>query len=179
MALIGLAFIWGFSEATFFFLVPDILLTWIVLFRRCLIFKSLYVAVAGAIIGGILMYVAGINHQVEMNSFLDSIPAISAILIEQSTANMRSEPMYAIFVGGFTGTPYKIYAVNAHSAEIGLALFISISLVTRLSRWIVICSILHLADKHFFNSMSNKTKLISLVISWVIFYSCYFYLMPN
>jgi hypothetical protein len=76
--MIWLAAIWGFAEATFFFLVPDVILTWIALRHgwRQAGWASL-AACSGALIGGGLMYHWGAVDAQQAYAFLDAIPAIS------------------------------------------------------------------------------------------------------
>jgi len=56
-------FAWGFAEATLFFIVPDLLLTFIALysFRRSV--KVLAFILLGALVGGTLMFCAGQRSQ--------------------------------------------------------------------------------------------------------------------
>jgi membrane protein YqaA with SNARE-associated domain len=51
-----IAFIWGLAEATLFFIVPDVYLGFVALFdwRRAL--RALAAPIAGAVLGGALMY---------------------------------------------------------------------------------------------------------------------------
>jgi hypothetical protein len=62
MAVTLLAAAWGLAEATLFFLVPDILITWVALtsLRRALL-SSLWV-LAGALAGGCLMHLSGASR---------------------------------------------------------------------------------------------------------------------
>ena len=64
LQLMIFAAVWGFAEATFFFFIPDILLTYIA-FRhgvRKASVATLY-AVLGAVFGGMLMYFWGMRDE--------------------------------------------------------------------------------------------------------------------
>jgi len=53
---LALSFFWGFFEATFFFVVPDVLLSLVVIvsFRR--VWRHIAAAIGGAVCGGALMF---------------------------------------------------------------------------------------------------------------------------
>jgi membrane protein YqaA with SNARE-associated domain len=56
-----IAFIWAFCEATFFFIVPDVWLTWLVISKSDYkeLSRAVFCATLGAIVGGIVVYQAG------------------------------------------------------------------------------------------------------------------------
>jgi hypothetical protein len=46
------AAVWGLAEATLFFVVPDVLLTWLAAFRPRVACKAVVACLAGALAGG-------------------------------------------------------------------------------------------------------------------------------
>ena len=78
-----LAFAWGLAEATFFFIVPDVLLTLIACRVLKPALKATTFALMGALVGGALMYAIGRRDPVNARAFLDQIPAISPALISR------------------------------------------------------------------------------------------------
>src|SRR5690242_8566641 len=70
------AFAWGFAEALFFFIVPDVLLT--VMAARALrcAMKATVAALAGALLGGALMVVLAHARPDTTRAFLLHIPGI-------------------------------------------------------------------------------------------------------
>src|SRR5947207_11171117 len=82
-AALTLAFAWGFLEATFFFIVPDVLLTLIACRMLRPAMKATVAALAGALIGGAMMYEFGSRDPDLALRALDRIPAISWDLIGQ------------------------------------------------------------------------------------------------
>ena len=129
---------WGFAEATLFFTVPDVLLTlaaakfgWrnaLHLFIYCLI---------GALIGGAAMYGLSAINDETARATVDSVPLIPNEMIARVSEEMRQGWLWNMFIGAVTGTPYKVYAISAHGAEISLGAFLLGSLVVRPFRWVL------------------------------------------
>lgn len=76
-----ISFIWGFFEATFFFLVPDIWLSRIVIKSPKEAYINVAITTAGALAGGIIMYYMGTTMFEALFPFLDNVPAISKTMI--------------------------------------------------------------------------------------------------
>ena len=77
------AALWGFAEATLFFLVPDVLLSAIALRRGRLAGVACLVALLGALPGGALLYRWGEREPVAARRALDRLPAISTTTIDR------------------------------------------------------------------------------------------------
>ena len=104
-----LAALWGFAEATLFFIVPDVLLTFIAIRHgwRQAAMASL-AAAAGATIGGALMYAWAASDPASARGAIDFVPAISAALLERAKDALARDGLAAMFIGAFTGAPYKV-----------------------------------------------------------------------
>lgn len=126
---------WGFAEATFFFIVPDVLLSWIALDRVRAAWAACIWATLGALIGGTVMYLWGAIAVNTASAALDYVPAISREMCDTVAGQMRTRGAGALFVGPLAGTPYKIYAVQAGGAQLGLLPFLLISVPARLLRF--------------------------------------------
>src|SRR5436190_22833846 len=79
-AVLTLALAWGLAEATFFFIVPDVLLTLIACRTIKPALKATVAALIGALAGGTIMYTFGYHKSVGARAFLDQVPAISMAL---------------------------------------------------------------------------------------------------
>ena len=76
MGLKWTAMAWGFAEATFFFIIPDVFLTYIALKNWRQATRACFWALGGALIGGAVMYAWGALD-------MDSAREIDAYLQEQ------------------------------------------------------------------------------------------------
>ena len=132
------AALWGFAEATLFFIVPDVLLTFLAMRRPLrLALIATVLVVAGALVGGSLMYAWGARDPAAARSALDRVPAIAAEMVQRVEGELSSRGPVAVVWGPLRGTPYKIYAVQAGALGIGLAAFLAISIPARLGRFVV------------------------------------------
>ncbi len=174
MILAGLAFIWGFSEATLFFLVPDILLGWIVLSKKKHIIRYYGLTLMGALLGGILMYQWGGNNVVTLNAILSRVPAVDEELIRIARDGLASNSLIEMLRGSLSGTPYKIYAANASSMHIDMGLFLLISIPARLVRWVLVGLCTRGIYLLFLQRLSNIQSSIIYLTFWLIFYILFF-----
>jgi hypothetical protein len=175
-----LAGLWGFAEATLFFIVPDVLLTWIAVRHgtRQAVMASL-AAVAGAMLGGVVLYMWAAYDPALARTVVNAVPAISASMASGVGADVQNGGATAIFAGGFTGVPYKIYALESGAAGIGMAWFVLATLVARFARFLgsvfLVAGLAWLMAQRFAPATINRT----LIIGWVGFYAGYFALMAG
>lgn len=126
-----LAFAWGFAEATLFFVIPDVLLTWLALTRPRLAFRACAAALAGALVGGAVMFAWGGAEPDAARAALEAVPAVSAAAVDDVATELAEHGLGAVFLGPLTGKPYKIYAVQAAAGGVGLAPFLLVSVPAR------------------------------------------------
>lgn len=174
MGVVIASFLWGFSEATLFFIVPDVLLTYVAV--RSLK-KSLYgvlFAISGALIGGSLLYYVGIGHHEEMINVLERIPAINGEIIERVENDLVESGPYAILVGPLSGTPYKIFATQSYDAGIDYFSFFMVSIPARGIRFVFSALASHLIFTTVLKRLRLKYKYLALTLFWIAFYGFYF-----
>src|SRR5207249_2141890 len=163
------AMAWGFSEATFFFIVPDVFLTWLALDRSRAAWLGCLWAALGALAGGTLMYAWGFLALDSAVRFLEHVPAISRTTCDFVSRQVRTRGVAALFLGPITGTPYKIYAVQAGAVHIDLPIFLLVSMPARLIRFMLITG-LAVVICHVFRGMTLVTRKSVHVIVWTAFY---------
>lgn len=175
----ALAALWGFAEATVFFIVPDVLLTWIALQSYKRAFTACLWALAGALLGGCVIWFIGSNDPDPARALFSSLPGIDTGMIVHVKSQVEKEGLIALFVGPFIGTPYKLYAVEAGNLGIGLAAFVLISIPARLMRFafaVIFAGVVsHFLRKRFQLSVVRTVH----VVAWVVFYAWYFYAMSQ
>ena len=175
----ALAAMWGLAEATIFFIVPDVLLSRLALTdRRTALLASVW-ATAAAIAGGIILWVLGDRSPEPVRMLLFAIPAISSSMVAAVNQQIVDYGAIAVFIGPVTGTPYKIYAVEAASAGVGLLSFALISIPARLIRFVLV-SILASAASQALQKRLALRKIYALhAAAWIGFYGIYFSLMSG
>jgi hypothetical protein len=172
------ALLWALAEATLFFIVPDVWLT-VVAVRRG-IRKAMVAcgfAVLGALIGGGAMYVWASAEPASARAALSHVPGISAAMVERAGAALHAQGVLAMVFGAFAGVPYKIYAVEAPGADVGLALFLAMSVPARLMRFLLLSGMAATFTGILDGLLSKRVVLAIVIALWVAFYAVYWALV--
>lgn len=173
--ILAVAAFWGFAEATVFFIVPDVWISFIAVrhgWRAGVLAACL--ACVGALIGGGVMYYWGGQEPDAARRLLDMIPAISPKMIWMTGYELNDRGLASMILGAVTGVPFKIYAVEAGAAGTGLIAFLSIAIIARLSRFIAGALIAAIAAKLLRRFVSIRTIALLLAGFWILFYAWYF-----
>lgn len=171
--------LWGFAEATLFFILPDVLLSYLAMNKKQSIVKYSVMALLGALIGGTVMYWLGVYYQSTAWQIVESVPAIDVELMDKVGAWMMQDGLAAIFLGPSQGLPYKAFAVQAYGSGIGFWWFMLISVPARLVRFLVIAYLARLISIMLFRGLTRKTKIMIWLLSWFTIYSFYFAFFPS
>ncbi|MFW5426906.1 MAG: hypothetical protein ACKE8G_00930 [Methylophagaceae bacterium] len=170
------AAIWGFSEATLFFIVPDV---WLSIVARDNLKKGLiacFYSLLGALVGGTLLFVFALYDFNTVSGVIEAVPAINQDMLSRVHSELSEQGLIAVILGPLSGTPYKTYIINSANLDINLWCFLLISIPARLIRFLLVAILSHYLSQF----ISNKTKfnpLIVIISIWSLFYSTYFYIM--
>lgn len=170
-----IAGLWGFAEATLFFFVPDVWLTALAV-RRGLkpALLACLAALVGALLGGAVMYGWGVANPEAARDVLDWVPAIDPAMIAEVRASLYEDGVTATFLGPLYGIPYKIFAVEAAGAGIGLAAFLAISVPARLLRFLLVTVVAWSISAALARHVELRFRTGLLASAWVVFYTAYF-----
>lgn len=167
---------WGFAEATFFFIVPDVWIGLLALFSWRAGLRAAAWAVAGALLGGALMF--GVGGQLDRDAgvrLLDAVPAASPAMIERVEGEMRERGPASVMLGPLQGTPYKIYAWAAGEQRQSLVALLLWSIPARAVRFVAIAAVAALYGRlapH--KTLEVRWLLGPYLLAWVVFYGLYF-----
>lgn len=173
------ALAWGFAEATLFFIVPDVLLSWFALRSRKFALLACLWAAAGALLGGTVLWFMGNENPQPIREVFNYLPAITANMISDVRAQIEEIGLVALFVGPLVGTPYKIYALETASLGYGLGIFLLISLPARLLRFAVVSFAAGTIAKALQPKLSQRHLRTIHLVFWLLLYGFYFSLMPS
>jgi membrane protein YqaA with SNARE-associated domain len=176
MALV-LAFIWGFSEAVFFFFVPDVLLTAIAARSMAAAIKASVAALAGALIGGAVMVVIAHTSPETARTLLLHIPGIHANLLERVAGQIEERQLVAVLLGPLKGIPYKIFAVEWGSRHGAMIPFLLISIPARYVRFAAAAGTANLIARVVAGITKRRAEREWVILGgvWVVFYGFYFW----
>jgi membrane protein YqaA with SNARE-associated domain len=173
------AAVWGFAEATLFFLVPDILLTWIAVgsLRRSVV--ACCYTVVGALVGGCVMYVWSVKNAPGALSAVEGVPAISPAMIDGVRRSLAEDGLTAVLFGPVAGTPYKVYAVQAGALGLPLWKFLLVSVPARGLRFVGLSLAAAAISAAIGSRLDPRWKRAIHLSAWAAFYTWYFAVTPG
>jgi hypothetical protein len=169
-----IGFLWGFAEATLFFIIPDLVLSWASLAGARGGMKILGAILAGAVVGGISMYTWALWRPDSARSAVAAVPFVRTKMFEKVQGDYRAHGVSGIFYTLGTGIPYKVYAVLAPSVTTPVT-FGLISIPARLERlalsWLI-PTMLGLFLRRWIRNHRRLTTALWLGF-WVVTYAIY------
>ena len=165
---------WGFAEATLFFLVPDIWLSYLALvdLRRAL--RASLWTVGGSLLGGIVMYLWSANDPPSALNTVEHLPAIGAQMLARGATMLHEQGVWSLFPGMLRGLPYKVFAVQAPHAAITLPVLLLATIPARLARFALVSVMTRIIATRVLRSWSRRAQVLTLTAFWVVFYAMYF-----
>lgn len=169
-----MAALWGFAEATLFFIVPDVLLTSLALTSlKKALWATLAAALAAAVGGALIWSCAHYAPQVS-RSVLLQVPGISENTFAAVRLFLESGLFQGMLYGAFSGVPYKIFAAEAGMNGTSLWAFTLLSPIVRLPRFMVMVLIAWGLSQLLADRLSRRAKRALLLALWALFYVFYF-----
>jgi hypothetical protein len=87
---------------------------------------------------------------------------------------LREQGVWSLFAGMLRGMPYKIFAVEAPHAGIGIALLMAITVPARFARFLLVSAVANLVAKRVLGGWSHRAHVCALIVCWAAFYAVYF-----
>ncbi len=172
-----IAFVWGFAEATAFFIVPDVYMGFVALFNWRRGLSAAIASLLGAMLGGSVMYILAMHNPSGINSFLTHVPMIDTELVNDVSNQTHTSGLAAVLTGPLRGTPYKIYAAQAGEQGLPFLYFLLLTIPARLERFFPVVLVLGGLGKWFETFCRKHTRLVvsSYVLLWVFIYFVFIY----
>lgn len=166
------AALWSFAEATLFFIVVDVLLSFAVFTGgwRSAGQAALW-AVCGALGGGAVLYLWAGNDPQAALAAVERVPGIDWSTIGEVRGALRTDGLFAVIPAGVTGVPYKIFAATAPGVGIALAPFLLASAAARLGRFLLAVALATLLHAFLKPLMGRRWRLLVLAGLWGVFYA--------
>lgn len=168
------AALWGFAEATFFFIVPDLLLTAaVLLFGFSRAFRFATIAACGAAVGALPMVIWGAADPDAARAFILSVPLIGEDLLLRVHGELEGFWPFDLTVGAVTGAPFKIYAVEAGAGGVNPFLFAMVGYVARLARFTLAIGLTALGVRLAARFGLQRLAPYGLALAWAVIYVFY------
>ena len=172
---IAAAALWGVAEATVFFIVPDVILTYaVVRFGFKAGVRLAVVAAASASLAGIGMWLWGRFDPATAQRVMLLVPAIGPDQLARTAHEMAGFWPLNLILGAVTGVPYKLYAVAAGAQGTSLFWFVPASFVARLLRFLFSVCLTAVGVEILSRIGLKRSAYPVLTAGWVILYAVYF-----
>lgn len=170
------ALLWGLAEGTLFFIIPDVYLGLVALLHWRKGLLATLAAVAGAMIGGAIMYALAANNRAAMAQLLVLVPLISPQMVRTVAAQMQAGGLGAMVSGPLQGIPYKIYAVQAGRQQLPFLPFLLITIAARLERFLPVVLVGATLGAGFKKFIQRHTAFVvgAYALMWVGIYVSYY-----
>jgi hypothetical protein len=165
-------FAWGAAEASFFFLVPDILLSFVALTAPRRVWGHLAAAMAGALLVGALMFQWSASMPAA-RAFVAEVPRVSTSMFDKADADLRTHGAWGAVFGPARGIPYKVYAVQAPSHAITLGAFVAASVPARLWRMLATVAVFAVIGMAFRKFGKPRWAMPLHAIFWTVSVTAY------
>ena len=168
---------WSAAEAAIFFIVADVPISWIAVRSgtRAALLAALVAAVA-SVAGAAAVLLWAARDPSGAATTMASLPAIDPELIARAARDYH-EGALAMLAGSFSGTPFKLYALEAAKSH-GYALLL-IAPLLRLPRFAAVAILAGTISDLLKPRVDLRRRLLILVLLWVAFYAFYFSVMPG
>jgi hypothetical protein len=168
-------FWWGLAEGIFFFIVPDVYISFATLLSLRAGAIAWFFSIAGSVTAVVVIY-ALFALGVDFVSFLEWIPGISESLIQRVGQQVAAEGLaYSPFLV-LAGVPLKLWVAQAFALEMSLGAVVLWTVFARIVRiaptFAIVAAIRLLFGQRI--DARARTCCALLGIFWVMFYAFYF-----
>ncbi|NDK31324.1 hypothetical protein FH975_05985 [Nesterenkonia sp. Hz 6-5] len=179
----GIAAVWGFAEATFFFVVPDVWTSWVGLRRPKRAMGTTVSALGGALAGGAVTSWWGRRVTAQTShSALVRVPAITSAMVHQVERDMAESGHASLMRGPARGVPYKLYARASGLQRKSLLNFLAWSVPGRLIRFMVVTLVatgIANLTRRIFPDISDRRVSAVFWSCWGVFYAWFIPVMSR
>lgn len=174
-----LAAVWGFAEATLFFVVPDLVVGLIALHHPRKALWAGVAAVAGACFGGALLQVMASQIGDDLRGVMDAVPWIYPVMLDQAHDALVEDGGMAIVNAPSQGIPYKLYATEWALLGRSLPSLVLWTIPARAIRIVGFGIVMGIAGWLFRRSIEKRPGawLLAYAAAWSVFYAVFWFVL--
>lgn len=171
---VSLVFLWGLSEAALFFVVPDVAISLAAIVKPKQVWRHVLAALAGALMGGMLLFGWSVRSHKQAQAAVMRVPFVRAAMSSKVDAGYRRHGIRAMLLGPLTGTPFKLYAVEA-PAFMDLRAFFLAGALARAERFLVVWAAFGFLGFRLRQQFRLSARHLAVVHGsfWVLLYAFY------
>ena len=168
----GAAGLWGFAEAVLWFIIPDVLISYVGVERglRAALRLTAF-AVVGAVLGGLVSYAWGVVSVESGQAAMAALPGVDTAMVESVSADVAAQGSSALLEGPTRTQPYKLYALAAGEHRAGMLELALWTIPGRAARFIVSslgAAAFGWASRRFLNP---RMAILGWAVFWVLVYT--------
>ena len=169
-----IAFLWGFMEGSFFFIVPDLILTITALFHLRSAMRQMGFAILGALVAGSILFSWASQNPQSAKAAVLKVPFVRVSMVEDVGVDFDQYGATAMLRGPASGIPYKLYAVEAPK-YVSFPIFLMMTVPARLERLLISLTLFGVAGWLFRKQIAaHPRRALSLhLLYWIGIYAYY------
>jgi hypothetical protein len=167
------AALWGLAEATVFFIVPDVWISFMALRGRRAGLSAVAGALAGAVAGGLAMAALARRDPAFALGLVDAVPGVTPAILARAADLAAAPQPWGMIAGALSGVPYKLFAVLL-AGDMAPAGFALASLAARAPRFLLILALVWLVVRLLLPRAPAGVRRRVLLAVWVVFYAGFF-----
>jgi hypothetical protein len=104
------AFVWGFAEATLFFIAPDVFGGAVARLAPRRAVRAAAAAVAGAVVASVVLFGWASASGQTARAVIGAVPAVHPWMFTEAARSLADQGGVVMIASAFTGIPYKVWA---------------------------------------------------------------------
>lgn len=169
--------LWGFAEATAFFIVPDVWTSRVALRHPRRALATTASAVVGAMVGGAVVHRWASRTPASGSArAMARVPGITPAMVERVDVEVARDGMRALLIGPTKGVPYKLYARSLALAGVPVERLAVWTVPARAGRFLLVTGATGGLETLARRLGVHRPRLATLIhgVGWATFYAWYF-----
>ena len=173
---IAISVVWGFAEATLWFIVPDVAVGAVALLLPSRWWRVATATIAASLLGGLVLFTAALVDGDASRTAILALPGIDHEMASDVRDELAADGGSALVRAPLSGVPYKVYTVEMADQSWGVASYLAWSLPSRTLRILPVAAIAALVGWWLAGFIRRRTGavLAAYVAGWVVLYVFYF-----
>jgi hypothetical protein len=168
--------VWGFAEATLFFIVPDVWLGFVAIFARRWAGGVVVAAIVGAAIGSVVLWYWSLASGPVVSRLLLELPGLNEVDLVQARGALVSQGAPAIAFAWLQAVPIKVYVHEAALVGVPLADVLAYVAFNRLVRLGLVVALAAVVGRVLETMIRARAAVavVGYVVLWLGLYAAYY-----
>lgn len=168
--------LWGAAEATVFFVVPDVWISFMALRSFSTGFRAALGTLIGAVAAGTGLAVFATQAPETAFALVGAVPGVTSEVFARASVLADQPQPVGMVMGSISGLPYRVFAVLL-GPEMSIWAFVGTSVLARAPRFFATLLLTWLVARFLLAKASSRTVHGLLVAIWCAIYVVFFALI--